>query len=89
MQAIASADLRARWEEVGAGEFAEEQLADSRTKIQQAVDKIEARLDGRQWLMGDFSIADLESFAWLAGMVALRARRRLPAGRAPARGWSA
>ena len=71
VQAIASADLRARWEHIVAGEFSEEQLADSRTKIQQAVDRIEARLDGRQWLMGDFSIADLESFAWLAGMPAL------------------
>ena len=68
---IGSADLRARWEQVGSGEFAKEQLADSRTKIGQAVEKIEARLDGRQWLMGEFSIADLESFAWLAGMVSL------------------
>jgi GSH-dependent disulfide-bond oxidoreductase len=71
LQAIGSADLRARWEQIVAGEFSEEQLADSRTKIHQAVDRIEARLDGRQWLMGEFSIADLESFAWLAGMAAL------------------
>ena len=70
-QTIGSADLRARWEQIGSGEFAEEQLADSRTKIRQAVERIEARLDGRQWLMGEFSIADLESYAWLAGMVAL------------------
>jgi len=35
------------------------------------VDKIEARLEGRQWLLGEFSIADLESFAWLAGMPTL------------------
>lgn len=71
LPSIGSADLRARWEQTVTGEFSEERLADSRTKIQQAVDKIEARLDGRQWLMGDFSIADLESFAWLAGMVAV------------------
>ena len=32
---------------------------------------IEARLAEREWLMGDYSIADLESFAWLAGMVPL------------------
>jgi GST-like protein len=70
-RSIGSADLRARWEQVGSGAFAEEQLADSRTKIGQAVGKIEARLDGRQWLMGEFSIADLESAAWLAGMVSL------------------
>jgi GSH-dependent disulfide-bond oxidoreductase len=71
LQGIRSTDLRARWEQIASAEFSEELLADSRTKIRQAVDKIEARLDGRRWLMGEFSIADLESFAWLAGMVAL------------------
>ena len=71
LQSIGSVDLRARWEQIAAGEFSEEKLADSRTKIHQAVDKIEARLEGRQWLMGEFSIADIESFAWLAGMPTL------------------
>lgn len=71
LQRIGSADLRARWEQIAAGQFSEDQLADSRTKIHQAVEKIEARLDARQWLMGTFSIADIESFAWLAGMVPL------------------
>jgi GST-like protein len=71
LQKIGSADLRARWQQVAAGQFSEPQLADSTTKIHQAVEKIEARLEGRQWLMGPFSIADLESYAWLAGMVPL------------------
>jgi GST-like protein len=71
LEKIASLDLRARWEQVGAGESAAEQLADSRTKIQQAVERLESQLEGRQWLMGAFSIADLESYAWLAGMVKL------------------
>jgi GSH-dependent disulfide-bond oxidoreductase len=66
---IASVDLRARWEDIGAGRFAADKLTDSQNKIAQVVEKIEARLEGRQWLMGDFSIADLESYAWLAGMV--------------------
>jgi GSH-dependent disulfide-bond oxidoreductase len=68
---IGSADLRARWREAAAGLNAEDRLADSKTKIAQAVNKIEARLEGREWLMGEFSIADLESYAWLAGMVEL------------------
>ena len=68
---IGSVDLRARWDEIAAGRFSDEQLTDSRTKIQQAVDKIEARVEGRQWLLGEFSIADIESFAWLAGMPTL------------------
>ena len=71
LEKIGSVDLRARWERVAAGSFSDEQLTDSRTKIQQAAERIESRLEGRQWLMGTFSIADLESYAWLAGMVAL------------------
>jgi GST-like protein len=71
LQSIKSADLRARWQQIAAGEFAGDKLADSRAKIEQAVERIEARLEGRQWLMGTFSIADIESYAWLAGMVAL------------------
>jgi GSH-dependent disulfide-bond oxidoreductase len=68
---IGSADLRLRWEQIGTGAFADEKLADSRAKIAAAVEKIEAKLDGRNWLMGEFTIADLESYAWLAGMVEL------------------
>jgi GSH-dependent disulfide-bond oxidoreductase len=68
---IGSSDLRARWEEIGAGRFAGDKLADSEAKITQAVRKIEAQLERRDWLMGEFTIADLESYAWLAGMVAL------------------
>jgi len=71
LERIGSVDLRARWEEIGARQFSAEQLADSRSKIRQAAERIEARLAGREWLMGDYSIADLESFAWLAGMVPL------------------
>ena len=68
---IGSVDLRARWHDAAAGLNAEDRLADSKMKIAQAVNKIEAQLDGREWLMGEFSIADLESYAWLAGMVEL------------------
>ncbi len=71
LRRIGSVDLRARWEQILAGNFSEDRLSDSRTKIRQAVEKIEKRLDGRQWLMGAFSIADIESYAWLAGMVSL------------------
>ena len=71
LEKIGSVDLRARWQDAAAGLTAADRLADSRTKIAQAVNKIEAQLDGREWLMGEFSIADLESYAWLAGMVEL------------------
>jgi GST-like protein len=68
---IGSDDLRLRWQEIGAGVFADDKLADSRRKIASAAEKIEARLDGRDWLMGAFTIADLESYAWLGSMVDL------------------
>ena len=71
VQRIGSVDLRARWREIVAGNFSADHLDDSRTKIRQTVENIEKRLDGRQWLMGAFSIADIESYAWLAGMVSL------------------
>jgi GST-like protein len=71
LERIASVDLRVRWEQIVAGRFSEEKLTDSRTKIRQAVERIEAQLADRDWLMGAYSIADLESYAWLAGMVGL------------------
>ena len=71
LEKIGSADLRGRWEQTGAGRFSEEYLADSRAKIRQATERLEAQLGDREWLMGAYSIADLESFAWLAGMVPL------------------
>ena len=71
LEKIGSADLRLRWGMIGAGVFADDKLADSTAKITAAVEKTEARLAGRDWLMGNFTIADLESYAWLAGMVKL------------------
>jgi len=71
-EGIASVDLAERWRDAVEERFDEGKLADSRAKVAQATDKIEAQLaDGRDWLMGDFSIADLETFAWLAGMPAV------------------
>ena len=69
---IASVDLAERWKEARAGDFDPAKLADSRAKIVQTAAKVEAQLaDGRDWLFGDFGLADLETYAWLAGMPAL------------------
>ena len=68
---IASVDLRTRWDDVRHGNFDGDKLADSRAKVVQAVERCEARLADREWLMGDFSVADLETYAWLAGMTDL------------------
>ena len=71
-EGIASIDLAERWREAVEGRFDETKLSDSRAKVAQATDKIEAQLaHGRDWLMGDFTIADLETYAWLAGMPSL------------------
>jgi GSH-dependent disulfide-bond oxidoreductase len=69
LAAIVSDDLRARWAAVQAGDFPDAQIADSEAKIGDAVKLVEGQLaDGRDWLMGDFTLADLETYCWLAGM---------------------
>ena len=66
---IKSDDLKARWIAVRRRDFDDAKLADSRAKIAAAFEKVEDQLsDGRDWLFGEFSIADLETFAWLCGM---------------------
>lgn len=67
-EGIHSVDLRERWRTCRAGAFPAAQLADSEAKIDAAVAKIEKQLNGRDWLMGAFTLADLESYGWLAGM---------------------
>lgn len=68
---IASDDLRARWDDVRRGNFTDERLSDCRAKVAQAAERCETRLADREWLMGDFSIADLETYVWLSGMTTL------------------
>lgn len=71
---IASADLKQRWRDTRSSEASAEVIADCHTKIAQAAQMVEDQLaDGRDWLMGAFSIADLETYGWLAGMIALEA----------------
>lgn len=66
---IASADLRARWDVLRDGAVDPAQVEDSRAKVTQAVERCEGKLaDGRDWLMGDLTVADFETYAWLAGM---------------------
>jgi GSH-dependent disulfide-bond oxidoreductase len=68
---LESADLQQRWDDACNGHFSDAHLADSESKIDAAVSKIEKQLVGRDWLMGDFTVADIETYAWLAGMVDL------------------
>jgi glutathione S-transferase len=70
---VVSDDLRARWQELRVGDIDPAQVADSEAKVDAAVARCEDRLaDGRAWLMGDFSIADLVTCSWLAGMEQIR-----------------
>ena len=74
LASIASEDLRQRWRELREGVVDKARLADSRAKVAQFAERVESQLaDGREWLMGDFSIADLETFAWLRPMRSLEA----------------
>lgn len=66
---IASEDQRQRWHELRDDSVDAAKVADSKTKVAQFTARVETQLaDGREWLMGPFSIADLETFAWLRPM---------------------
>ena len=71
---IESEDLRVRWQALRDGAVDAAKIADSKAKIAQFAERIESQLgDGREWLMGAFSIADLETYAWLRSMRELEA----------------
>ncbi|OYU34958.1 glutathione binding-like protein [Novosphingobium sp. PASSN1] len=71
--AIVSDDLRERWLALRDGDISPAQVADSQTKVDQAAQRCEDKLtDGRAFLMGAFSIADLVTYSWLAGMELVR-----------------
>jgi len=65
---IVAQDLRERWDTTRAGALSDEHRAASEARVQEAAGKIEDRLADRDWIMGAFSLADLESFAWIAPM---------------------
>lgn len=66
---IVSDDLRQRWQSLHDGVTNAAQVADSEAKIVAAIQRCETQLnDGRDWLMGACSIADLVTYSWLAGM---------------------
>ncbi|MFM6828870.1 MAG: glutathione S-transferase family protein [Novosphingobium sp.] len=70
---IVSDDLRERWQALHDDSIDAAQIADSEAKVIAAIDRCEKQLaDGREWLMGPFSIADLVTYSWLAGMRVLR-----------------
>jgi GSH-dependent disulfide-bond oxidoreductase len=69
LASIASEDLRARWADLQAGHFSDEATTDSIRHVTATVEMVEGQLaDDRDWLMGEFSIADLETYGWLAAM---------------------
>jgi len=71
---VTSADQRARWNELRDGVVDAAKVEDSKAKIAQFAARVETQLaDGREWLMGPFSIADLETYAWLRPMRNLEA----------------
>jgi GST-like protein len=65
---IEADDLRDRWIATRAGLLSDDHRAASEARVHEAARKIEDRLADRQWIMGEFSLADLESYAWIAPM---------------------
>lgn len=68
---IEADDLRDRWTQTRAGLLSDEHRAASEARVDEAAKKIDDRLADRAWIMGQFSLADLESYAWMAPMRAL------------------
>jgi GSH-dependent disulfide-bond oxidoreductase len=69
MANIASEDLRARWAAAQAGDYPDAQMTDSVRHVSATAALVEEQLtDGRDWLMGDLTIADFETFGWLVSM---------------------
>lgn len=69
---VESSDLRDRWVEVRHGTLSDAHKADSEAKVRAAAERVDTQLaDGREWIIGDFSLADLETYAWLAPMQGL------------------
>ncbi|MEQ1640520.1 MAG: glutathione S-transferase [Novosphingobium sp.] len=88
LETIASEDLRSRWVAVAASDFADGPIEDSVAKLRDAAALVDAQLaDGRNWLMGDLTIADFETYGWLAGAGALEPG--LWDGKEHAAGWLA
>jgi len=65
---IEAQDLRERWVQTRGGALSDDHRAASEARVNEACDKIEKRLADREWIMGAFSLADLESYAWVAPM---------------------
>ncbi len=71
---IESVDLRERWQQTRAGVLSDAHREASEARVNEATRKIDDRLADRDWIMGDFSLADLESYAWIAPMQELLPR---------------
>ena len=65
---IESQDLRERWSQTRAGILSDDHRTASEARVNEATKKIDDRLTNRDWIMGEFSLADLESYAWVAPM---------------------
>jgi GST-like protein len=86
LASIASEDQRKRWQDLRDDAVDAAKVGDSKAKVAQFAERVENQLaDGREWLMGPFSIADLETYAWLRPMRELEAEAF--AGRARCLAW--
>jgi glutathione S-transferase len=62
-------EQREKWATVAGESFTEEQLADSRRKLDVSLERMEAMLGESEWLAGpDYSLADVNGFSIVAGV---------------------
>ena len=71
-EAMPLPERREGWRLAAEDAWSPVQLDDSQRKLGIALDRMEARLGGNDWLVGeDFSLADIELFAWSNALDAL------------------
>lgn len=69
LERIPLKEQRDKWATVAGSSFTEEQLADSRRKLQVSVGKMEAILAERKWLAcNEYSLADVNTYSMVAGL---------------------
>ena len=84
LERIPLPERRQAWRMACENSYEQEQLNDSRRKVGIAIERLEQRLAEHDWLVGsEFSLADIELFAWCNGLESLTSDL-LNAARAPA-----
>jgi glutathione S-transferase len=72
LEKVPLAEQKQKWATIAGKSFTEEQLADSRRRLQMSMQRQEERLRANRWLAGDgYSLADVNTYPMTARMPVL------------------